>query len=68
MISHLTIKVLSDNTAEPFFLSEWGLSILIEADENRILLDTGSSGIFADNAAKMDIDLSDVQLSRGALR
>ena len=42
MISHLKISVLTDNLAGELFLSEWGLSILIEADGRKILLDTGA--------------------------
>ena len=47
MIHHLKMTVLVDNIAELPFLCEWGLSILIEADETKILLDTGSSDMFA---------------------
>ena len=60
MISHLKISVLTDNLARALFLSEWGLSILIEADGKTILLDTGSSGLFAENAELLGIDLSAV--------
>ena len=62
MIHHLKMTVLVDNTAKLPFLGEWGLSILIEADETKILLDTGSSGMFAKNAEQLGIDLSDVKL------
>lgn len=62
MVKYLTIIVLTDNTASPPFLSEWGLSILIEADENTILLDTGASGMFAKNAEQLGIDFSRVNL------
>ena len=39
---------------------EWGLSILVEADDHRILLDTGSYGAAVHNAELMGIDLSRV--------
>ena len=58
MVHLLKTTVLTDNTATMPFLSEWGLSILIEADEKVILLDTGASGIFAKNAEQLGIDLS----------
>lgn len=54
------MTVLSDNNAVSPFLCEWGLSILIETDDKRILLDTGSSKLFAKNAEMLDIDLSTV--------
>ena len=60
MTQHLKLTVLSDNTAFSPFLSEWGLSILIETDEKNILLDTGSSSLFAKNAEMLGIDLASV--------
>jgi len=40
----MRITTLSENTAgRAGLLAEWGLSILIEADDHRILLDTGSA-------------------------
>ncbi|MBQ3753749.1 MAG: MBL fold metallo-hydrolase, partial [Prevotella sp.] len=53
--------VLSDNrTNDSQFETEHGLSILLETDKHRILLDTGASDIFIRNAEKMGIDLSRV--------
>ena len=53
--------VLSDNrTQNPSLLTEHGLSILLETDEHRILLDTGASDVFIRNAERMGIDLSTV--------
>ena len=40
--------------------TEHGLSILLETDKHRILLDTGASDVFIRNAEKMGIDLSTV--------
>ena len=53
--------VLSDNrTNDSEFVTEHGLSILLETDRYRILLDTGASNVFIRNAKKMGIDLSTV--------
>ena len=53
--------VLSDNRAEdPTFETEHGLSILLETERHRILLDTGASGVFLRNAMRMGIDLGTV--------
>ena len=53
--------VLSDNrTQNPSLETEHGLSILLETDKHRILLDTGASNMFIRNAEKMGIDLSAV--------
>ena len=53
------ITTLSENTvARVNLLAEWGLSILIEADGCKILLDTGLSFSAAYNAITLEIDLS----------
>lgn len=60
MIQKLEMTVLIDNLAEAPLVGEWGLSILIDADGKRILLDTGASGLFAQNAECLGIDLGSV--------
>ena len=53
--------VLSDNrTNNDQLETEHGLSILLETEKHRILLDTGASDVFIRNAKKMGIDLSTV--------
>ena len=53
--------VLSDNRSDDSRLStEHGLSILLETERHKILLDTGASGVFIRNAEQLGIDLSDV--------
>ena len=53
--------VLSDNrTQNPSLQTEHGLSILLEIDKHRILLDTGASDVFIRNAEVLGIDLSTV--------
>ena len=53
--------VLSDNRAkDPAFETEHGLSILLETERYRILLDTGASDVFIRNAKRMGIDLGTV--------
>ncbi|MFC2068947.1 MBL fold metallo-hydrolase [Chloroflexota bacterium] len=56
----IRISTLSENTANYGFLAEWGLSILIEADGARILMDTGLSFSAVYNAQLMGIDLSTI--------
>jgi len=58
----MTVKIttLSENTANYGFLAEWGLSILVEADGLRILLDTGLSFSTVHNAQLLRIDLSTI--------
>jgi 7,8-dihydropterin-6-yl-methyl-4-(beta-D-ribofuranosyl)aminobenzene 5'-phosphate synthase len=53
------ITTLSENTAgRPGVLAEWGLSILVEADDLKILMDTGPSISVPYNASMLGIDLS----------
>lgn len=53
--------VLSDNRAhDPRMETEHGLSVLLETERLRVLLDTGASDIFIRNAEKLGVDLGNV--------
>ena len=52
--------VLVDNIANDTIKGEWGLSILIEYNDEKILLDVGASGLFVKNAEKLGLSLEDV--------
>lgn len=53
--------VLADNrTNDPAMETEHGLSILLETERHRILLDTGASDMFIRNAERLNIDLRTV--------
>ena len=52
--------VLVDNIPDKGLEGEWGLSVLIEYGEKKILLDTGSSSLFIKNASLLGADLSAV--------
>jgi len=54
----IRITTLSENTANFGFIAEWGLSILVEADGRRILLDTGPGFSAVHNAQLLGIDFS----------
>ena len=56
----IKITTLSENTAGPGALGEWGLSMLVEADGMKILFDTGSGTAAVHNAQLMGIDLATV--------
>ncbi|NQT73690.1 MAG: MBL fold metallo-hydrolase [Chloroflexi bacterium] len=56
----IKITTLSENTAGPGVLAEWGLSILVEGDGVRILLDTSQSVTVAHNAKLLNVDLSGI--------
>lgn len=54
--------ILIDNLTKGALVPEWGLSIYIEYNGHKILLDTGASGRFARNAENLGIDLASVEL------
>ena len=57
----MKIVVLSENTtSSPQLLSEHGLSLYIETENNKILFDTGQSDIFIKNAQVLGVDLTKV--------
>ncbi|GAG47667.1 unnamed protein product, partial [marine sediment metagenome] len=56
----IKITTLSENTANYGFLAEWGLSILVDVEGLRILVDTGLSFSAAHNAQLMGIDLATI--------
>jgi 7,8-dihydropterin-6-yl-methyl-4-(beta-D-ribofuranosyl)aminobenzene 5'-phosphate synthase len=54
----LRITTLSENTARiGDFIGEWGLSILVETEDARVLLDTGKGPSAVNNADTLGIDL-----------
>jgi 7,8-dihydropterin-6-yl-methyl-4-(beta-D-ribofuranosyl)aminobenzene 5'-phosphate synthase len=69
LVRKVTVTVLCDNSvAGPGVLAEHGLSLHIDADGSAFLFDTGASGVFVGNAARLGIDLSQaaaVVLSHG---
>lgn len=59
----MIVKVLSENTTSSQKLGfEHGLSLYMETGTHKILFDTGASGLFAENAEKMGVDLTKVDL------
>lgn len=55
------IIILSDNrTDNPLLETEHGLSVYLENNGRRYLLDTGASDLFMRNAEKLGVDLSEV--------
>lgn len=53
--------VLIDNLTQGTLGAEWGLSILMDYQGHKVLLDTGASDKFAKNAEKLGLDLSEVE-------
>ncbi len=57
----IKLTTLSENTAGRVgLLAEWGLSILLEVDDYKVLMDTGLDISVTYNAAMMGIDLSTI--------
>jgi len=58
----MKISVLTENNAGSYTPAEHGLSYLIEFENNRILFDTGQSGLFIKNAASMHTELGGIDM------
>jgi len=59
LVRRVTVTILCDNSvAGPGVLAEHGLSLHVEADGHAFVFDTGASGVFVDNDARLGIDLS----------
>ena len=56
----MKVTVLIENTAPEGLTAEWGLSLFIEFQNKKYLLDAGSSAAFAENAKALGIALEDV--------
>jgi 7,8-dihydropterin-6-yl-methyl-4-(beta-D-ribofuranosyl)aminobenzene 5'-phosphate synthase len=59
----LRITTLVENRPcpdDPRLVAEWGLSLFVELDGRRILVDTGASDAFARNAAQLSIDIASI--------
>ena len=57
----MLIKTLVENTSvSQNFDNEHGLSLYIETKKHRILFDVGASGLFLENAGKMNVNIANV--------
>ncbi len=56
----LTILVDNNTLVDRYYLGEPALSFLVETENKKILLDTGYSDVFLKNAARMNINLLDI--------
>lgn len=60
----MKVYMLMDNEACcGDFVSEFGLSYYIETERHRILFDSGSSSLFAENAKRLGVDLGSVDIA-----
>ncbi len=59
----MKVTVLIENTtSSPELIPEHGLSLFVETQNNNILIDTGATGEFINNAEKLGIDLKNVDI------
>lgn len=58
----MRVTALTENTTEKDFRTEHGLSLYIETNGQKILFDSGQTELFAENAVKLGIDLSAVDI------
>lgn len=58
----INITTLTENNASVGLIAEWGLSILIEADNKRLLLDTGAGFSAIYNAQILGVDFNSIDM------
>jgi len=56
-----TITVIVDNIAANNLTGEWGLSLMVEYGDKKILADVGASSLFAKNLKEMNFDIKDIE-------
>jgi 7,8-dihydropterin-6-yl-methyl-4-(beta-D-ribofuranosyl)aminobenzene 5'-phosphate synthase len=61
-MSEIIVTTLSENTAKHGFIGEWGLSMLVEVDGMKILVDSGWGFSAAYNAQLLGIDLDGIDI------
>ena len=57
----IKIKILSENRENGKFQGEAGLSVFVEAFENKFLMDTGISDLFLKNAKLLNVNVDDIE-------
>jgi 7,8-dihydropterin-6-yl-methyl-4-(beta-D-ribofuranosyl)aminobenzene 5'-phosphate synthase len=63
-LTFVKITTLIDNSRGATGLAnEWGLSLHVEANDHRLLFDSGASPAFAKNAEKLKVDLAKVDMA-----
>ena len=56
-----TVSVLADNVCgSDAILGEWGLSLLLDTGQHRVLLDAGAGHVLLGNARAMNVDLAGI--------
>jgi len=58
----MRITALVENTTKTGLPVEHGLSLFIETDRHKILFDSGQGTLFAENAKRLGVDLSEVDI------
>lgn len=59
-VNNVKATVLIENNRTDKLYGEWGLSIFIENSGRKVLLDTGASTLYADNAELLGVNLKEV--------
>ena len=58
----MKITFLSDNKTEnSLCMAEWGLSVMIESQNHKVLFDVGASSLFLENAKNLKLPIDDVE-------
>ena len=56
------LTIIVDNIPHADIQGEWGLSVLAEYKNKKILVDTGASSLFLENMKKLGMDVEGIDL------
>lgn len=59
----MKVTIVVDNIEHAGIPGEWGFCAYIEQNGKKLLLDTGASNLFAENAEKLNIDLKNIDFA-----
>ena len=54
------LSLVENTSASPAYRSKHGLCLYVETERHKILFDLGSNDLFAENAGKLNIDISKI--------
>ena len=54
------LTIIVDNTSTGLLKGEWGLSVLVEYNDKKILVDAGASDLFLKNMRGLGIEVKDI--------
>lgn len=58
---NIKVSVIVDNISDNDIRGEWGLSLLVEYYDKKIIVDVGASNLFLQNLSRLGFDIKDIE-------